>query len=85
MCVEDEMEEAALCENNKIYHLSDEDDVTQAAIIPEPTKSVLPSLVADYKDDTDNGRYLIYTHTRYLAFISTKKHKTNFIFRCHRR
>lgn len=56
--MEEKIEEADLCED-VICNISDEEDNVSQVMISEPTKSSLPILVADYKDETDDGKYLI--------------------------
>lgn len=61
-----------------IYDVSDEDnnvaENVAEVIIPEPAQSVLSSLVADYNDGTDDGRYFVnkQTHSCVFHFYNNK-------------
>jgi len=75
VCSEEEIEQVNLYEK-LIYDLSDEDD---NVVTTKSIDSVVPILVADYADETDDGKCLMNRHTT-TSFISMKKSKILILF-----
>jgi hypothetical protein len=67
VCSEEEIEQVNLYEK-LICDLSDEDSV----VTTKSTDSVVPILVADYADETDDGKYLMNRNTQQFFHLYKK-------------